>query len=201
MFLVGEEPLDLFFAPPTTPVPENWIDDKLRRIRGTFGPTQYQTPKGWLRFCPEGGYGISCAGPDGEVGWTGGDRPLTELEVAQFKDAYCAPGQCQTGGKITPPAGFKEFVVKSAPRNPAVLLKASCQPVLRPDPVIMDVPLLGPGAAPEPPPPPLVGITKGCPPGWIWCIGLTGIRCFPREICFQPATAADLAYFGIRLPA
>lgn len=145
---------DPFFAPPTTPAPENWIDDKLRRLRGTFGPTQYQTPKGWLRFCPEGGTGITCAGPDGEVGWTGGSRALTPLEVERFKEAYCAPGQCQTGGKISPPPGFKEFVVKMKPRNPAVLLKSSCQPVLAPGPIVQDVPL----EAPPPPGPP--------PPSW-----------------------------------
>jgi hypothetical protein len=151
----GKRPEQFFFEPPTTPAPENWIDDKIRRIRGTFGPTKYQTAKGWLPFCPQGGLGLTCAGPDGEVGWVGGSVPLTPLDVQRFKEAYCAPGQCQTGGKISPPAGYREVVVKTKPRNPAVLLKASCQPVLAPAPVVMDVP---PGAPPGPAPAP--------PPSW-----------------------------------
>jgi len=156
--------LDAFFQPPTTPDPGNWVDDKLKRIRGTFGPTLYQTPKAYSAFCPDGGFAISCAGPDGEVGWRGGQVALTPLDVARFKDAYCAPGQCQTGGKIEPPAGYKEFVVKVAPRNPAVRLKASCQAVLAPEPVIQDVKLSAPAAPPAAPP------SWQCPPAFPTCI-------------------------------
>lgn len=200
LIAAGQPVPDPFFAPPTTPAPENWIDDKLRRLRGTFGPTQYQTPKGWAPFCPEGGFGITCAGPDGEVGWTGGTTPLTPLDVQRFKEAYCAPGQCQTGGKISPPPGYREFVVKVKPRNPAVALKASCQPVLAPEPVVMDVPLPPPGPPPEQPAPTAPLITKGCPVGWYWGIGLTGIRCVPIGLGAPPATAADLGYFDVSNP-
>lgn len=159
--------LDPFFAPPTTPAPANWIDDALRRVRGTFGPTKYQTAKGWLPFCPAGGRGITCAGPDGEVGWTGGTIPLTPLDVQRFKEAYCAPGQCQTGGKISPPPGYKEFVIKTKPHNPAVLLKASCQPVLAPELVIMDRPLSAPADAPREPP------SWRCPANYPSCLYVT----------------------------
>lgn len=194
---VGEEPLELFFEPPTTPNPGNWIDDKIRRLRGTFGPTQYQTPKAWQRFCPQGGTGITCAGPDGEVGWTGGDRALTPLEVKQFTDAYCAPGQCQTGGKLAPPSGFREFVVKVKPRNPAVLLKASCQPVLAPEPVIADVALGPPAPTPAPPPPGPKRITAGCLPGEFWVISDIGLRCSINGGGGRVATVEDLIYFGL----
>jgi len=183
---------DPFFAPPTSPAPENWIDDKLKRIRGTFGPTRYTTPKGLLPFCPEGGFGITCAGPDQEVAWTGGTTPLTPLDVARFKEAYCAPGQCQTGGKLTPPAGYKELVIKMKPRNPAVRLKASCQPVLSPEPVIMDFPPPPAGPVPAPSPAAPVGITAGCPAGWYWAIGLTGVACSDPALHRQPATAEQL---------
>jgi hypothetical protein len=147
----GGQVLDPFFAPPTTPNPGNWIEDKIKRIRGTFGPTLFQTPKAYTRFCKDGGFGITCAGPDGEVGWTGGTVPLTPLDVDRFREAYCSPGQCQTAGKVAPPSGYTEFVVKTTPRNPAVRLKASCQPVLAAEPVIMDVPL-PPGAPAVAPP-------------------------------------------------
>ena len=163
----GQVP-DFFFQPPTTPAPENWIDDKLKRIRGTFGPTKYFTPKAMQPFCPTGGYAISCAGPDGEVGWVGGDRPLTPLETKRFTDAYCAAGQCQTPGKTTPPAGFKEISSKVKPRNAAVLLKASCQPVLAPAPVIQDVPQ--PPAAPAPVAP---GGQWQCPPQQPTCLSVS----------------------------
>jgi hypothetical protein len=166
---------DPFFAPPTTPHPSNYIEDKLQRLRGTFGPTPYQSPKGYFAFCPQGGYGISCAGPDGEVGWSGGSTPLSGLDVKRFTEAYCAAGQCQEGGRITPPPGYKEFVVKTKIRNPAVAIKASCQPVLADLPVIQDVrqlPRVGSGPAP-----PLDGVTKGCPPGTRWALGLTGCSC------------------------
>lgn len=193
----GKPVPDPFFAPPTSPAPENWIDDKLRRIRGTFGPTKYQTPKGWLPFCPEGGYGMTCAGPDGEVGWTGGSRPLTPLEVARFTEAYCAPGQCQVPGKISPPPGFKEISFKMKPRNPAVALKASCQPVLAPEPAIMDVPLGPPEPVPAAPAGLPPAITKGCPPGFGWLISDIGIGCRPLELPLRRATAEELLYFGI----
>jgi hypothetical protein len=61
---------------------------------------------------------------------------------------------------------------------------------------VMDVPVPGPEPAPAPPPTP-PGITKGCPPGWYWGIGLTGIRCVPYGVGAPPATAADLGYFDI----
>lgn len=152
--------VDPFFAPPTTPAPENWIDDKLQRLRGTFGPTKFQAPRGLLPYCAKGGFGITCAGPDGEVGWTGGTEPLSAADVARFRDAYCNPGQCQTGGKISPPAGYREFVVKVKPRNPAVRLKASCQQWAVAPPVVTDVPLpplaVPPLPLPGAPPPPCV---------------------------------------------
>jgi len=188
---------DPFFAPPTTPHPSNWIDDKLQRLRGTFGPTAYVSPKGYFPFCPAGGHGFTCAGPDGEVGWTGGSRPLTPLEAAQFREAYCDPGQCQEGGKLTPPDGFKEFVVKTKPRNPAVALKASCRPVLAPEPIVMDVVLPAlPGEPPAPPPP---YITKGCPAGSAWVVTTIGCRCDKLPTILPLADAAQLARCGIVL--
>lgn len=189
--------LDPFLAPPTSPAPENWLEDKFQRLSGRFGPTLFRTPDAYSRFCPTGGYGISCAGPDGEVGWVGGSTPLTPLDVQRFKEAYCAPGQCQTGGKISPPPGFKEFVVKVKPRNPGTALKASCEPKAAPEPVVMDVPVPPPAAVEMVPPPGTPLITKGCPPGWYWGIGLTGIRCVPIGIGAPAATAADLGYFNI----
>lgn len=195
----GGQVADPFFAPPTGPAPENWIDDKLQRLRGTFGPTRYQTPKGLLPFCPEGGFGITCAGPDGEVGWTGGTVPLTPLDVARFKDAYCAPGQCQTGGKASPPPGYKEFVIKVKPRNPAVRLKASCQPVLAPEPVVMDWPPLPPAAPPAPAPAVPGAISKGCPPGHYWAVTTIGCRCMPNGSGGAPASAERIALCGIVL--
>jgi hypothetical protein len=197
LFERGAAPEEFFFEPPTTPAPENWIDDKLRRIRGTFGPTKYQTPKGWLPFCPKGGYAISCAGPDGQVAWVGGDRPLTPGEVEDFKAAYCAAGQCQVGGRISPPTGFKELVTKTKPRNPAVQLKASCQPVLATAPVVVDVPLAPPGPVPVPPPTVTGPITQGCPPGYFWAVTSIGIGCRPIGFPLRAATAEELLYFGL----
>lgn len=166
---------DPFFQPPTSPHPSNFVEDKIAQLRKTFGPTQYVSPKGYFPFCDQGGFGITCAGPDGEVGWTGGSTKLTPLDVDRFTKAYCQAGQCQEGGRETPPPGYKEFVIKTKPRNPAVAIKASCQPVLADLPVVMDVRLLprvgeaGPAA--------IDGITKGCPPGTRWALGLTGCSC------------------------
>jgi hypothetical protein len=185
----GQAVPDPLFAPPTTPNPGNWIDDKLRRIRGTFGPTQFQTPKSYLRFCPEGGFLISCAGPDFAVEWYGGSVKLTPSQVEDFNEAYCRPQQCGLGRRIPPPPGYKEFYRVSKPRNAAVLLKASCQRVPEPGPVVMDVPL--PPIPPAPAAPAPAISTSGCPPGWGLCRTQVGIGCYPLSMCMFPATQAE----------
>jgi hypothetical protein len=97
-----------------------------------------------LPFCPEGGGAITCAGPNAEVIWQAKGRDITPAEQAAFKEAYCAPGVCVTGSKIAPPAGVTERIIAVKPRNPAVAIKASCQPHPQPGPVVMDTPVVGP---------------------------------------------------------
>jgi hypothetical protein len=139
-----------FFAPPVEPHPSSYIEDRLQRLRGKFGPTLFTTPASLARFCPQGGSGITCAGPNAEAVWVAEGRELTAQEKAAFTAAYCAPGVCIDGPKITPPAGVKERFIRVRPRNPAVAVKTSCQPVAQPGPVVTDFPIApaAPAAAP-----------------------------------------------------
>lgn len=162
---------DPLFAPPTHPHASNWIDDTLRRIRGTFGATQYQTPKGWLPFCPPGGSGITCSHPNGSVIWRKVGSDLTAQERELFLRTYCAPGVCLTGSAGVAPVGITETIAYSRPRNPGTAEKASCQPLPAVQAVVMDVPV---------PPPPAAG-----PPVTDWsCTGAeascVGANCIVR---------------------
>lgn len=146
---------DAFFQPPTEPHPSNWIEDHLKRLRGRFDAAQFTTPKALIGACPEGGFGMSCSGPNATVTWFKTSGPFTESEKAQYRDAYCKPGVCITGPVGSPPPGVKQTVYRYSPRNPAVAVKASCRPE-PPTPVVTDRPL-DPLAPPPPSPPPPTG--------------------------------------------
>ncbi len=194
----GEAIVDPFFAPPTTANPGNWIADKLELLRRRMSPTVYNTATGLRPLCGDAGYGLTCAGPDGEVGWTGGSRPLTKEEAQSFLDAYCAPGRCLTSGLVSPPDGYKEILIRTKPAHPGTAARFSCGPTVI-APVARTTLPLPALPAPPPPPPPAKPITNTCPPGWYWTIGLTGCRCMPAELNLPPATAAQLAQCGVFL--
>jgi len=192
----GELVTDPFFAPPTTANPGNWIADRLNQLRQRMSPTVYNTATGLRPLCGDPGYGITCAGPDGEVGWTGGTRPLTKEEAQEFLAAYCSPGRCLTAGLATPPAGYKEFIIRTKPANPGTASRFTCGPAAIAPVAGTTLPLPSLPQPPAPPPPPQP-ITNACPPTWYWAVGLTGCRCVPPNIGAPYASSEDLARCGI----
>jgi hypothetical protein len=185
----GKQVLDPFFAPPTTPHPSNWIEDKLQRLRGTFGATTFTAPASLSRFCPQGGSGITCAGPNAEVIWTVEGRDLTAAEKARFTDAYCKPGVCVTGSAGVAPEGVTERIIAVRPRNPAVAVKASCQPIAQPGPVVQDV-----ATAPLGPPP--VPVTDwSCTGAEQSCVGANcNVRGQERTMRWKTGVPMEIVY-------
>jgi len=124
------------------------------------------------------GFPVSCGSA---VEWRY-DRPWTPAEFADFFYRRCAPRAVGTFSDYTK-AQRKTLLAEARAAQPPPR-RRYFETVLLPT-------ISGPAPAPQP-------VQKfKCPPGWIPCIGLTGIRCFPAELCTQPATDAQARAAGL----
>jgi len=127
--------------------------------------------------CRASGFPISCGSA---VEWRY-DRPWTPAEIAQFFYRRCAYAAAHTYSDYTK-AERRELIATARVAQPPPARRFLPQPV-----TVEGAPAPAAYAPPA---------TFRCPAGWVPCVGLTGIRCFPAALCLSPATPAQAAAAG-----
>lgn len=145
-------PIDPFFEPPTDALPQNYIADRIEKLKQKMAPTKYTTAQQVNPLCGKSWAAITCEGPDGGIGWYSDGEKISEADAKRFTEAYCQAGKCQQPGSATPPPGVREVVIKVKPKNPAVAHRARCEPeatVALISPKLEELPPLPPGPSAE----------------------------------------------------